>query len=90
MDGFDQSGGMVRVGKLRNAVPEVKHMAAAGAVGSQDAGGFGFDGGRVGKQRGGVKIALQGDLIANAATGFADVGGPIKTYRITANRGDFF
>ena len=66
MHGINKHTGIRRVHFLVDTMSQVEHMAAAVAVGGQYARGFGFDGGRVGKQRVRVEIALQRHAITDA------------------------
>ena len=64
-------------------------MAAAVAIGDQDARSFGFDGGRVGKQR--VRVRKLPCSATPALTaGVANIGGPVQTDGVAAaDVGDF-
>ena len=53
-------------------------MAAAVAVVGKDACDFGADRFRCAKEGERIKIALQGNLFADATAGFTDVTGPVQ------------
>ena len=63
---------------LVDAVSEVEDMAAAVSVVGKDARDFGADGFGRAKEGKRVEVALQGDLVADAAACFADVARPVQ------------
>jgi len=77
--------------KLRDAVPQVEYVAAAGggpAKGLQRFLHFGADLLRFGKQHCRVQIALQRHTLADPGAGLGQVDGPVEADRIGADRRD--
>ena len=73
-----------------NAVPQVEHMTSAFAVARQDTPDFGPDSFRLGVEHGRVHVALQCNLVANAAARVTDVAGPIQAQGICPSVSDAF
>lgn len=65
-------------------------MAAAVSVAGQDTCDLGADGFGRTEEGGRVEVALQGDLVADAAACFADVARPVQAQCVCADLGPCF
>ena len=90
VDGFDQGRDMLGRRELRNAVPEIEHMAHARidrAEAVEQPVGLGGNGLGRGEQHGGVEIALECHFVTHAGTGAAQIGGPVQPQGVGAGIG---
>ena len=70
---------------------EVENVAGvAGTIAVEHLAGFGGNDLRTAEQHVRVNVALQGDLVADAATGLADINRPVQTDRIATDGSDLF
>ena len=91
MHRFDQGLDIFRRSELGNAVTEVENMPGRRlAIAVEHFASFADDLLRRGKQNAGVEVALQGDAVADATTGFADIDRPIDPDGVATAVGDRF
>lgn len=69
---------------------QVEDVAGAVAEAVKDTACFALDDVWVGQHDGGVEVALQGDAVADATSGFCHVHGPVHTQALAAGIGEQF
>src|SRR5690606_15606442 len=79
VDGLEEGSSVSRIDFRGDAMAEVEHVAAAGAIGRKDARHLGANRRRLGIEHRRVHVALQGNLGTDTGAGATDVAGPVQT-----------